>query len=174
MDSQVILVDELDNELGVMDKIQAHQLPVLHRAFSIFIFNDRNEMLLQQRALGKYHSGGLWTNTCCSHPSPGEETATAAQRRLKEEMGFETSLEKIFSFTYKADFENGLGEYEYDHVFVGAYNGPVQLNPEEAADYCFLSIEKITAMLQQQPEDFTIWFQLAFPRICNWLQQHKP
>jgi isopentenyl-diphosphate Delta-isomerase len=174
MNSQVILVDEQDNELGVMDKLQAHQLPVLHRAFSIFIFNSKKEMLLQKRAAGKYHSAGLWTNACCSHPSPGEQTEVAAHRRLQEEMGFETTLEKIFSFTYKTDFENGLGEHEYDHVFAGFYDGSVHPNAEEAGDHRFLDMETIAGMLQEHPEQYTVWFQLAFPRIAHWLEGHKP
>jgi len=120
---QVILVNEQDEQVGIMEKMQAHREGKLHRAFSVFIFNNKREMLLQQRALNKYHSGGLWTNACCSHPKPNESTEAAAKRRLKEELGFETTLEKNFDFTYKADFENGLTEYEFDHVFSGVYNG---------------------------------------------------
>lgn len=166
---QVILVDEQDNELGVMDKIQAHITPALHRAFSIFIFNKKNEMLLQQRAAGKYHSAGLWTNACCSHPLPGETVQAAALRRLNEEMGFETTVEKAFSFIYQAAFDNGLTEYEYDHVFTGFYDGPVQPNPEEVSGYRFLSMEKIKEMLNENPEQFTVWFRLAFSRIGKWM-----
>ena len=125
---KVILVNEHDDMVGIMDKMEAHQQGLLHRAFSIFIFNTKGEMLLQQRAFSKYHSGGLWTNACCSHPLPGEKTEDAAQRRLKEEIGFETSLEKIFDFVYKAAFENGLTEHEFDHVFAGEYEGKVQLS----------------------------------------------
>src|SRR5262245_45397537 len=119
---QVILVNELDLATGVMEKMEAHEKGLLHRAFSIFIFNSKGEMLLQQRALGKYHSGGLWSNTCCSHPQPGEDILLSAQNRLQEEMGFTTTLNKIFDFTYKADFGNGLTEYEFDHVFAGQYD----------------------------------------------------
>src|SRR5215468_430433 len=114
---QVILVNELDEEIGTMEKLSAHEQGVLHRAISVFIFNEKGEMLLQQRASRKYHSGGLWTNACCSHPHPGEATHAAALRRLKEEMGFETSLKKAFDFVYKTSFDNGLTEHEFDHVF---------------------------------------------------------
>lgn len=169
--SLVILVDEQDNELGTMPKLAAHQPPVLHRAFSVFIFNDKQEMLLQQRAAGKYHSAGLWTNACCSHPIPGEETINAAKRRLKEEMGFETAIEKAFSFVYQADFDNGLGEYEYDHVFAGVYDGAIQPDPEEVSDYRFLSMEAIEQLLETDPDQFTVWFQLAFPRISKWMSE---
>ena len=109
-----------------MEKMEAHKKGLLHRAFSVFIFNGKGEMLLQQRALNKYHSGGLWTNACCSHPMPGEKTEDAADRRLKEELGFETPLEKIFDFVYKAEFDNGLTEYEFDHVFAGEYEGEIK------------------------------------------------
>ena len=122
---EVVLVDEQDKPVGVMEKMQAHREGKLHRAFSVFIFNDKGEMLLQQRAFNKYHSAGLWTNACCSHPKPNETTETAAARRLNEELGFKTSLEKLFDFTYKASFENGLTEYEFDHVFSGIYNGEI-------------------------------------------------
>ena len=118
----MILVNERDEPLGSMEKMEAHRKGALHRAFSVFIFNSRGEMLLQQRALKKYHSGGLWTNACCSHPRPGETNEAAALRRLREEMGFDTSLQQIFSFTYRASFNNGLTEHEYDHVFAGIYD----------------------------------------------------
>src|ERR1043165_5827412 len=139
MEEQVILVNEIDDEMGVMEKMEAHQKAILHRAFSIFIFNNKNEMLLQQRALNKYHSGGLWTNTCCSHPRPGEDTAAAASRRLKEEMGIETSIAPAFSFIYQADFDNGLVEYEYDHVFIGKSTCAIVPNAAEVAAFCFKS-----------------------------------
>ena len=171
LNNHVILVDEWDNELGTMDKLAAHQPPVLHRAFSVFIFNEQNEMLLQQRAAGKYHSAGLWTNACCSHPLPGETTEAAAVRRLQEEMGFKTGIEKIFAFTYKAEFENGLGEHEYDHVFAGTYNGAIEPNPEEVAAYRYLSMNEIAEAIHTRPEEYTVWFQLAFPRIRNWMEE---
>src|SRR6188768_1448075 len=121
----IILVDEQDRPTGTMGKMEVHEKALLHRAFSVFIFNDCGEMLLQQRAVKKYHSAGLWTNACCSHPRPGEDTLLAAQKRLQEELGFTTSLEKAFAFIYKASFENGLTEYEFDHVFTGVYNREV-------------------------------------------------
>lgn len=168
MEQQVILVNERDEEKGVAGKLQVHRAGWLHRAFSIFIFNDKGEMLLHQRALGKYHSGGLWTNACCSHPEPGEDTLAAAHRRLKEEMGFETTLEKAFDFIYKADVENGLTEHEFDHVFTGEYNGPIDFSTAEVMDYCFKSMEEVNQSLQQTPEKYTTWFRLAFPGIENW------
>jgi isopentenyl-diphosphate delta-isomerase len=171
---QVILVNEQDEEIGIMEKIQAHEKPVLHRAISIFIFNGRNEMLLQQRAIKKYHSGGLWTNACCSHPRPGEETQTAARRRLKEELGFETPLHKVFDFIYKAAFDNGLTEFEFDHVFVGKYNGAIYPNKKEVEDYCFKSLEEIESSLQSHPHKYTAWFKLAFPRMLNWGKEQTP
>ncbi|MGQ0738770.1 MAG: isopentenyl-diphosphate Delta-isomerase [Bacteroidota bacterium] len=172
MDStEVILVDVNDRQTGVMEKMEAHQKGMLHRAFSIFIFNNKGEMLLQQRALQKYHSGGLWTNTCCSHPLPGEETAEAAKRRLREELGFETAIRKIFAFTYKTDFDNGLTEYEFDHVFTGQYEGDIDFNKEEVMDICFKNIGEVRNSLQLQPQKFTAWFHLAFPRIEKWWQK---
>lgn len=164
---QVILVNEQDEEIGTMEKLQAHEKAILHRAISVFIFNEKNEMLLQQRAIKKYHSGGLWTNACCSHPHPGEGTQTAATRRLKEELGFETPLHKVFDFTYKVSFANGLTEHEFDHVFVGKYNGAIHPNINEVQDYCFKSIEEIESSLQSHPHKYTAWFKLAFPRILD-------
>jgi len=168
---QVILVNEQDEQVGVMEKMQAHREGKLHRAFSVFIFNNKKEMLLQQRALNKYHSGGLWTNACCSHPKPNESTEAAAKRRLKEELGFETTLEKIFDFTYKADFENGLTEYEFDHVFSGVYNGQINLNTAEVKDFCYRSIDEIQSALQSHPQKFTEWFKIAFPLVQKSLAE---
>lgn len=166
----LILVDEHDCQTGVMEKMEVHQKGLLHRAFSIFIFNDKAEMLLQKRAEGKYHSGGLWTNACCSHPQPGEETITAAILRLKEEMGFDTELKKAFDFIYKAPFDNGLTEHEFDHVFIGWYNGVIQPNKEEVSDYCFKSLEEIKNALQLYPQQYTEWFKIAFPKMEMYLQ----
>jgi isopentenyl-diphosphate delta-isomerase len=168
MEQQVILVNEKDMETGVAGKMQAHQSGLLHRAFSIFVFNTKGEMLLQQRALNKYHSGGLWTNACCSHPNPGEDVKLAALRRLKEEMGFETALEKVFDFVYKAEVENGLTEHEFDHVFTGEYDGMIEFSREEVMDCCYKSMKEISGSLQNQPQQFTAWFRLAFPKIENW------
>jgi isopentenyl-diphosphate delta-isomerase len=171
---QVILVDANDISTGTMEKMEAHQKAILHRAFSIFIFNAEGEMLLQQRAAGKYHSGGLWTNSCCSHPRPGEDTLVAASRRLQEEMGFETPLRKVFDFVYKASFENGLTEHEFDHVFVGKYNGVIIPDLAEVSSYAYRSMNNIETLLQNQPEMFTAWFRIVFPRIMDWWTKNNP
>ncbi len=160
---EVILVNEQDEQTGTIEKMEAHRKALLHRAFSVFIFNGKGEMLLQQRALGKYHSPGLWTNACCSHPRPGEEVETAALRRLKEEMGIETSLKKIFDFIYRTEFDNGLTEYEFDHVFIGDYPGLFEPDKREVKDYCFRSMEDISQDLIRYPEKYSSWFKIAFP-----------
>lgn len=171
---QVVLVDENDVETGTMEKMEAHRKGLLHRAFSVFIFNSKGEMLLQQRALNKYHSGGLWTNSCCSHPLPGEEIQTAAERRLRQEMGFSTGLKKIFDFVYRASFENGLTEHEFDHVFAGQYEGEIIFNQQEVMDYCYRNMEEVRNSLREQPHKFTAWFHLAFPKIEDWwIRQYK-
>jgi isopentenyl-diphosphate Delta-isomerase len=173
MSAQVILVNENDEPIGIMDKLEAHRQAMLHRAFSVFIFNERGEMLLQQRAHHKYHSGGLWTNACCSHPSPGEATEDAANRRLREEMGFSTSLTKIFDFTYRAEFDNGLVEHEYDHVFLGLYSGPVRPDPDEVQDYCYKSLDELRQDMENEPDAYTAWFQIALPLLDKWLLKNK-
>lgn len=170
---EVILVDEQDRELGREEKMKAHEQGILHRAFSVFIFNQSGDMLLQQRALEKYHSGGLWSNACCSHPAPGEETATAAARRLQEELGFTTPLQKQFDFIYRAEFGNGLVEHEFDHVFTGRYEGAIPFNPEEVMEVVYLPMNRIYDMLQSTPEKFTAWFRIAFPGIRDWWQQQQ-
>ncbi len=162
---EVVLVDENDVQTGCMEKLEAHQRGLLHRAFSIFIFNTKGEFLLQQRAAEKYHNGGLWTNSCCSHPLPGEEVLSAAHRRLLEEMGFETELSPLFSFIYKASFDNGLTEYEFDHVFTGIYDGNIAIDENEVGDYCFKKLEDVKASLQKDPQKYTEWFKIAFPRV---------
>ena len=162
---RVILVNEKDEPRGTMEKMEAHVRGALHRAFSIFIFNSKGEMLLQQRAVGKYHNGELWTNACCSHPAPGETTLAAAKRRLQEEMGFTTALEKAFDFTYKASFKNGLTEHEFDHVFVGTYDGEIKINRDEVKDYCFKTVGEIELSLKTDPQKFTAWFKIAFPKV---------
>jgi len=139
----VILVDEKDNQVGLMPKLEAHQKGLLHRAFSVFIFNSDYELLLQKRASSKYHSGGLWTNTCCSHPRDGEDILDAANRRLHEEMGIKTNLRKVFDFIYKADLDNNLTENEFDHVFYGVYNDDPVLNREEADDFMWIDMETL-------------------------------
>lgn len=171
-EQQVILVNEHDVPAGFMEKMEAHRKGLLHRAFSVFIFNSKGEMLLQQRAVNKYHSGGLWTNSCCSHPQPGEDIAISAEKRLQEEMGFTTKLKKIFDFVYRAEFSNGLTEYEFDHVFAGEHEGDVAYNKDEVMDYCYKNIEEIRYLLREHPGKFTEWFHLAFPKIEEWWQQH--
>ena len=156
----VVLVDELDNEVGVMEKLLAHQKGLLHRAFSIFVFNDKNEMLLQKRAKGKYHSGGLWTNTCCSHPGENESILAAGKRRLLEEMNYVCDLTPSFSFIYKVELDNELVEHELDHVLVGRSNENPILNPEEASDYKWISIEDLMLDLNKNEKDYTYWYQL--------------
>lgn len=166
--SKVILVDENDRPVGMAAKMEVHENGLLHRAFSIFIFNTKGEMLLQRRSGSKYHSGGLWSNACCSHPQPGQDTQSAAQKRLYEEMGFTIGLEKIFDFIYRADFENGLTEFEFDHVFAGEYEGEIIINKEEADDYCYKTVKEIGESLKAHPQKYTAWFHIAFPRIVEW------
>jgi isopentenyl-diphosphate delta-isomerase len=162
---EVILVDEADIPVGTMEKLEAHRKALLHRAFSVFIFNSRGEMLLQRRAPDKYHSPGLWTNACCSHPRPGEDTLAAASRRLEEELGFTTPLQKLFDFTYRSEFDNGLTEFEFDHVFVGQYDEAIHPNAAEVSDYGYRSLDAIREDLASRPEEFTSWFHLAFPLV---------
>ena len=157
---QVILVDEADKEIGTMEKMKAHRLARLHRAFSVFIFNDRGELLLQQRASGKYHSPGLWSNTCCGHPRPGETIVSAAQRRLKEEMGFSCPLKEVFRLVYRSEFENGLVEHEVDHVLQGNYSKDPQPEPGEASDFRWISISALRTEIMNTPERFTTWLKL--------------
>ena len=164
---KVILVSEHDDMVGIMDKMEAHKQGLLHRAFSIFIFNTKGEMLLQQRAISKYHSGGLWTNACCSHPMPGEKTKDAAQRRLMEELGFETPVEKIFDFVYKASFENGLTEHEFDHVFAGEYEGKLNINPDEVNDVCYKEISAIRRHCKLIRRSIQHGFILPFQKLKN-------
>jgi len=164
----VILVNESDDQIGTMEKMEAHKKALLHRAFSVFIFNSKGEMLLQQRADRKYHSAGLWTNACCSHPFPGEDTQSGALRRLQEELGFITPIEKLYSFIYRAEFENGLTEFEFDHVFAGIYDEPVFPDQQEIKDFCFRGMKEIEASLLSHPWKYTAWFAIAFPAINEW------
>lgn len=166
---QVILVDNQDNQIGLMEKMEAHEKALLHRAFSVFLFNTKGEMLLQRRAFTKYHSGGLWTNACCSHPRPGETNLQAANRRTFEELGIRPAIKPAFSFTYKAAFDNGLTEHEFDHVFVGTYEGPIDPNPEEVSEYCYKSVADIRLQMQQDPHHFTEWFKIAFDEVNKHL-----
>ena len=165
----VILVDRNDQEVGIMEKIQAHREGVLHRAFSIFIFNSNGQMLLQKRAENKYHSGGLWTNSCCSHPRPGERIQEAAYRRLDEEFGFTTSLEFAFSFIYKAGLDNDLTEHELDHVFIGWSDDIPVPDPDEISEWRYVDVHDIVEEMESSPEKFTEWFKIAFPMLLKRL-----
>ena len=171
MEQPVLLVNERDEPVGTMEKMEAHRRGLLHRAFSVFVFDRQGRMLLQQRALQKYHGGGLWTNTCCSHPYPDEAVEQAATRRLQEEMGFTTPLEKIFDFTYCASVENNLVEHEFDHVFAGEYEGSIEKNGAEVADFRYVDMPEIRRLLNEKPDAFTSWFRLAFPRLEAWWQE---
>lgn len=164
MTEYVILVDEKDNEVGLMEKIEAHEKAVLHRAFSVFVFNDKMELMLQQRAKNKYHSPLLWTNTCCSHQRKGESNIEAGKRRLEEEMGFTCDLEEVFSFIYKAPFDNGLTEHELDHVMVGRFDGKPVLNLEEAEAYKWMSLEDVKEDIKLNPDLYTAWFKIIFEK----------
>lgn len=168
---EVILVNEKDNELGLMEKMEAHQKGLLHRAFSVFIFNSSNELLLQKRAASKYHSGGLWTNTCCSHPRKGETALQAANRRLKEEMGMNCKLKKAFYFIYKSVLDNELTEHELDHVFVGFTDDKPILNLEEAEDFKYISLEALTKEIELFPDNYTIWLKTCLPQVEQYLRK---
>ena len=163
----VILVDESDREVGRQEKLAAHRAGALHRAFSIFIFNAGGQLMLQKRAKGKYHSELLWSNTCCSHPRPGEDVLAAGKRRLQEEMGFTTDLRKVFSFSYRHAFANGLIENEYDHVLVGRYEGVPKLNSEEAADWKWLSQVGLERQLSVNPDAFSAWLKIILGQFNN-------
>jgi isopentenyl-diphosphate delta-isomerase len=169
MVEEVILVDENDNEIGLMEKIEAHEKALLHRAFSVFIFNKKGELLLQQRALHKYHSGGLWTNTCCSHPRKGEEVIESAHRRLMEEMGFDCKLELKHKFIYKAPFTNGLTEHELDYIFTGEFEESPNLNPEEVASFRWIDMQELQKEIQFHPENFTVWFRIILDQYLHTL-----
>ena len=162
VEKKVVLVDKSGNQIGLMPKLEAHQKGILHRAFSIFLFNSKNQILLQKRSLIKYHSAGLWTNTCCSHPRDGEDIIDAGKRRLYEEMGIKTELKKEFEFTYNAVLENGLTEHEFDHVLIGNFNGNPILNKDEVEDWKWMSLEEIEKDINENQEDYTVWFVIAF------------
>ncbi len=167
--ANVILVDDKDHPIGTMEKLEAHQKGALHRAFSIFLFNDNKELLLQKRASDKYHSANLWTNTCCSHPAPGEHITTSAQNRLVDEMGITTSLRSLFSFTYKTEFEDGLIEHELDHVLIGNFNSTPLPNPTEVSDWRYASLKEISADIKQNPEAYTFWFKEIYKRVFKYI-----
>lgn len=165
----VILVDENDNKIGLMPKMEAHQKALLHRAFSVFVMNGKGQTLLQQRAGHKYHSPLLWTNTCCSHQRDGESNIEAGRRRLQEEMGFDTELVELFSFVYKAPFDNGLTEHELDHVMLGRYDEDPVINPEEVADWKWMFPSEIKEDIALNPESYTAWFKIIFERFYDHL-----
>ena len=167
---QVILVDHRDNEIGTAEKMEAHLQGLLHRAFSVFIFNSKGELLLQQRALIKYHSPGLWTNTCCSHPKPGEDTISAAHRRLQEEMGLSCDLQLAFSFVYKAELDQGLTEHEFDHVFIGKTDLLPETNPEEVMAHRYISTDQLNEWMEKDQRQFTAWFKICWPTV----KEHLP
>ena len=172
-EEHVILVNEKDQEIGLMPKLEAHQKAVLHRAFSVFIFNSENELMLQQRASNKYHSPNLWTNTCCSHQRSGESNIQAGTRRLYEEMGFTTSLKEITSFIYKAPFDNGLTEHELDHIMVGYYNEDPVINSDEVEDWKWMKIEDVKKDIGLNPDLYTAWFKIIFKNFYNHLNNSK-
>jgi isopentenyl-diphosphate delta-isomerase len=172
-EEQVILVTPEDQVIGTMPKMEAHEKAVLHRAFSVFVLNDRGETMLQQRAAHKYHSPLLWTNTCCSHQRLGETNIGAGKRRLMEEMGFETELRELFSFIYKAPFDNGLTEHELDHVLLGYYSGSPEINPEEVASWKWMGLEEIRRDLEESPENYTAWFRIIFNRFYDYIRQNE-
>ena len=172
-EEQVILVNEHDEPIGLMNKLEAHEKAVLHRAFSVFVLNSNNEIMLQQRAHQKYHSPLLWTNTCCSHQRDGETNIEAGSRRLYEEMGFKTELKELFNFIYKAPFDNGLTEHELDHVMIGYFNEDPQINPEEVESWKWMCIEEVKNDMFLHPEIYTVWFKIIFDEFYHYLEEHK-
>lgn len=171
-EEQVILVNEQDEPIGLMPKMEAHEKAVLHRAFSVFIVNKNKEIMLQQRAAHKYHSPLLWTNTCCSHQRSGETNIEAGTRRLFEEMGFTAPLTELFHFIYKAPFDNGLTEHELDHVMLGYYDDVPQINPEEVADWKWMTVPAIKEDMAKHPEHYTVWFRIIFDKFYHYIESH--
>ena len=169
----VILVDENDNQIGTGEKLDVHQKGLLHRCFSICVFNQKGEMMLQQRDKNKYHSGGLWTNTCCRHPESDEDTEAAALRRLKEDLGFDCDLEEVFSFNYRAPLDNGITEHEFDHTFFGFYDGEPTLNPEEAMNWKWMSLDNLQAELEKKPQEYTYWLKEMLPKVIELRKNEK-
>ena len=172
-EENVILVNENDEPIGLMPKLEAHEKAVLHRAFSVFILNEKNQLMLQQRAHHKYHSPLLWTNTCCSHQREGESNLQAGNRRLREEMGFQAELKELFHFIYKAPFDNGLTEHELDHVMIGYYNENPVINPEEVEAWKWMDIEAVKEDISVHPELYTVWFKIIFEEFYHYLEEHK-
>jgi len=169
VEEQVILVNEYDEQIGLMPKMEAHEKAVLHRAFSVFVFNTKNELMLQQRAAHKYHSPLLWTNTCCSHQRDGESNIEAGTRRLKEEMGFTTDLKETTSFIYKAPFDNGLTEHELDHIMLGYYENEPIINKQEVEDWKWMPLEDVKHDINVHPEQYTAWFKIIFEKFYNYI-----
>ncbi len=169
MDERVVLVDENDREIGSEEKIEAHRTGKLHRAFSIFIFDSKREMLLQKRAMDKYHSGNLWSNACCSHPRVGESLEEAVHRRLKEEMGFDCEMKEAFHIIYRANV-GALTEHELDHILIGRYEGDVSPNPDEVEDYKWMTIESLREDVKKHPENYTEWFKAAYERAIKFYE----
>lgn len=166
-EEKVVLVNEQDEAVGVEDKTRAHLLGVLHRAFSVFVINATGQLLLQKRALAKYHSRGLWSNTCCGHPRPDESVEKASRRRLREEMGFDSDLSEIFHFVYRADLEDGFIENEYDHVLVGSFDGVPKPDPAEIAEWRWVDMATLSVDLKEHPESYTYWFRISFDRFLR-------
>ena len=169
----VILVDENDNNIGQLEKLEAHRKALLHRAISVFICNSKGEWLLQRRALDKYHSNGLWTNTCCSHPFPGETSHEAAKRRLEEEMGLKADLREVFRFTYKEQLDNELTEHELDHVFVGITDELPSINTDEVNEWKYMCFEDLKTDIENHPEKYTVWFKMIFEEVNRKLLETK-
>ena len=167
MEENVILVDKNDTQIGLMSKLDAHKKGILHRAFSVFVLNNNNEIMLQKRAYNKYHSAGLWTNTCCSHQREGENSIEAGKRRLLEEMGFETELKIITSFIYKVEFENGLTEHELDYLLIGKYLKSPVINKQEVADWKWMKVELIADDIKLNPNNYTSWIKIIFDKFQN-------
>lgn len=171
-EEKVILVNELDEQIGLMPKLEAHEKAILHRAFSVFVLNNKNEVMLQQRAHQKYHSPLLWTNTCCSHQREGETNIQAGNRRLYEEMGFSTELKELFHFIYKAPFDNGLTEHELDHVMIGYYDAEPFINTDEVEDWKWMKIEDVKNDMLLNPAIYTVWFKIIFDEFYHFLEEH--
>ena len=173
IEEQVILVNDQDEQIGLMPKMEAHKKGVLHRAFSVFIFNSKNELMLQQRAAHKYHSPLLWTNTCCSHQRDGETNIEAGTRRLSEEMGFTTALKEVTSFIYKAPFDNGLTEHEFDHVMTGFYEMDPVINKEEVEAWKWMPVEAVKSNIESNPEIYTAWFKIIFKNFYSHINSER-
>ncbi len=172
IEENVILVDADDNQIGLMPKLEAHEKAILHRAFSVFVLNDKGELMLQQRAAQKYHSPLLWTNTCCSHQRDGETNIQAATRRLDEEMGFTTPLSELFHFIYKAPFDNGLTEHELDHVLIGKYENEPQINTEEVESWKWMKVDDVKNDIEKHPDLYTVWFKIIFAKFIHHIEKH--